>query len=201
MKNIRKNIEKDILLYAAWCLTVVLLWIWIFGIITKVKPENKVSIFSGTYSAKFQKYDEINFPQNRPEGIEVVAVNAYDVREDSFYSVLQVIGYDEAGILILPQSQIDGHTFRFAPISAEMSQQLESGGFTLGAYEEKGISYGMKIYDTASGTSLIPWLDLEEGGEDMYLLFNAESVHIQPAENVYTKESAAFYVAMQLLKV
>ncbi len=70
----------------------VLLWSWIFGFLTQVKPEDKVSIFSGTYSAKFQKYDEINFQQNRPEGIEVVAVNAYDVREDSFSAVLQVIG-------------------------------------------------------------------------------------------------------------
>lgn len=201
MKRIRKNIEKDIWLYISWCLAMVLLWIWIFGFLTQVKPENKVSIFSGTYSTQFEKYDEINLEYNRPAGIEVVAVNAYDVREDSFYAVLQVLGYGEADILILPKSQIDGHTFRFAPISATTHQQLATGGYTLGVYQEDDISYGMKIYDSASGESLISWLCFDEADEDFYLLFNADSVHIEPAYDIYTKDSAAFYVALQLLKV
>lgn len=205
MKKLRKNIEKDIWVYVSWCLAMVLLWIWIFGFLTQVKPENKVSIFSGTYSTKFQKYDEINFEQNRPEGIEVVAVNAYDVREDSFSAVLQVIGYGEADILILPKSEIDGHTSRYAPISPQMQQQLVACGYTMGAYEENEKSYGMKIYDAQSNTSLIPWLcfacEDAKPTEDFYLMFNADSIHIEPADDIYTKESAAFYVAIQLLKV
>lgn len=205
MKNIRKNIEKDILIYVSWFLIVVLFWIWIFGILTRVKPEDRVSIFSGTYSAKFQKYDEINFPQNRPEGIEVVAVNAYDVREDSFSAVLQVNGYGEADILILPENQIDNHTYRFAKLLPETLQQLVDGGYTMGQYQDNGSSYGLKIYDAESNTSLIPWLCFEQDNaalaEDFYLVFNVESIHIAPGDDIRTRESAAFYVALQLLKV
>lgn len=205
MKNIRKNIEKDLLIYVSWFLIVVLFWIWLFGILTRVKPEDKVSIFSGTYSTKFSKYDDINYQENRPEGIDVVAVNAYDVREDSFSAVLQVNGYGEADILILPKSQVNNHTYRFTPIPSEMEQKLVAGGFTMGAYLDNETCYGMKIYDADSRTSLIPWLCFEQDdsalAEDFYLLFNVDSLHITPADDIFTKDSAAYYVAIQLLKV
>ena len=175
MKAFLGKIGKHWWVYLAWIVMAAFFWNWIFGILTQAKPEEKVSVFIGSYSNFYEKYTELN--ESRPDYLKTVEVNAYKV--DSFYfsTYLSVFGYDEGDILILPESKTDkeGLAGRFGAITQEYLDLLPS----LGYMEKNGQTYGIRVHDKATGESLVNYIDYGAGEkeEDYYLFFGKNSLH------------------------
>lgn len=195
MKKILHNIRRQLWAYALVLLAAILLWDWAFGLIRQVPPEQKISIFVTSYTKSFTKYDQINLKENRPEGIDLVEVNLYSP-DDTYYSaLLEAVGFAEADILILPLSEVEKRTQRFATLDETYLTRLEQAGYTLGVFSQEKTICAVKVYDAESKTSLLPFLTFVGAKEeDYYLVFNRESIHLSPSDE------RAINVAEQLLK-
>ena len=174
MKTFLRNISKNLWAYILWILFAVLLWLWLFGFLTRIKPEERVNVFIGSYSHSFDKYDELN--NNRPDYIKKVFVSAYSVTSINFNVYLSVFGYNEGDIIILPESRVTDKscTAHFSEISPFYQTELNN----LGLYAVEDKVYGIKIHDKLTGESLVSCLDYGETDEDFYLFFNRKSQHI-----------------------
>lgn len=218
MKNVLNKIGKDIWAYIVCIMAAIVIWSWVFGMITKIKPEEKVSVFIGSYSISFDKYEELN--EGRPEYLKTVEVNAYSLNNNMFGQLLQIFGYEYGDILILPEDMIEEKSC--AALFAEISvgyQAVFDGveGKDLNYYtntDEK--VYGIKIFDKNNPTQkVIECLDYgyrepQEGQEgstqttelkDYYLLFNKKSVHLSDLSDStkVSEMNGAIEVAKRLL--
>lgn len=204
MKNVLHKIGKDIWAYVACVIVVVLAWSWVFSFLTRIKTEEKVSVFIGSYSAAFEKSEELN--ADKPEYLKVVEVNAYSVKDNMFATFLSVFGYEVGDILILPESCLseEGCAGYYAEISDAYKAHFEGLGADLGYYNSTaGKTYGIKIHDKESKESLIDCIEYGEGEdeENYYLLFNKKSVHLSDLsdENNKSEMDGAIKIAEKLL--
>lgn len=210
MKKFLNKIGKNFWAYVAWLVVVIVIWIWVFELITRISPKDKVTVFFGTYSEEFEKTDVLI--ENRPDYLKTVEVFAFMPTQIYFDVFLQVHGYEESDIIILPESRLskDKCADYYAEISIPYQNQFENlGFFTVG---EK--VYGIKIHDKDSHESAIDCLDFGEGrkteGEDgevydpeenYYLLFNKNSYHLGNLsdENNQSTKNGAITIANKLL--
>lgn len=198
MKEILRKIGKDIWAYIACVLVAIFIWSWAFGYLTKIKPEEKLGVFIGSYSVNFDQADYLN--ENRPEYLKVVQVNAYSVSNGMFYTYLSVFGYTEGDILILPESYISAENC--ASLYAEISESYKSQFEHLGFYEIEGKVYGIKIHDKEAHESVIEGIDFGDGEkeENYYLLFNKDSVHLSDLSGgEKTERNGAIEIAKRML--
>lgn len=199
MKEVLHRIGRDVWAYISCILVVVLAWNCVFGAITKIKTEEKVCVFIGSYSASFEKYEELN--AGRPEYLRKIEVNAYSVNIGMFAGLLSVFGYETGDILILPEKYInEEHCISlYAEISEKYREQFENIGF----YDFEGKAYGIKIHDKETHESLIDCIDFGEGEneENFYLLFNKKSLHLGDLsdENKRNDMDGAIKAAQRLL--
>ena len=177
MKNVLHRIGKDIWAYVMCIFIAIMLWGWIFNLLTQIKTEEKVSVFIGSYTTGFEKTNELN--ENRPEYLKVVEVNAYSVNDGMFNTFLSVFGYEVGDILILPESRLREDTCAgyFAEISATYQGVFENLGYYT---TDDGKAYGIKIHDKETHQSAISSIDYgqEDNEQNYYLLFNKKSVHL-----------------------
>lgn len=201
MKGVLQKIGRDIWAYMVCILVVFFIWDWAFGYLTRIKTEEKVSVFIGSYSVSYDKADYLN--ETRPEYLKVVQVNAYSLDVGMFPTYLNVFGYVESDILILPEFCISEEicTNYYAEIFEEYQNVFKDLGCNLGFYGESNV-YGIKIHDKESGESLIKGIDYGEGEneEDYYLLFNKRSLHLSDLSGGKPSEmNGAIEVAKRLL--
>ena len=177
MKNVLHRIGKDIWAYVMCIFIAIMLWGWIFNLLTQIKTEEKVSVFIGSYTTGFEKTNELN--ENRPEYLKVVEVNAYSVNDGMFNTFLSVFGYEVGDILILPESRLREDTCAgyFAEISATYQGVFENLGYYT---TDDGKADGIKIHDKETHQSAISSIDYgqEDNEQNYYLLFNKKSVHL-----------------------
>ena len=201
MKTVIQKIGKNAFLYIALILVFILLWNWVFSILTQIKPEEKVTVFIGSYSQGFDKWEELN--DSRPEYLKAVETQCYAPDMIYFSSYLTAFGYGEADIIILPESKIAieesrGHY-------SEISEMHQSEFANLGFYEYDGKTYGIKIHDKETHKSLISCLDYGEGEkeENFYLFFNKQSIHLSDLadENKKNEMDGAIDIARKLLDI
>ncbi|MGN0813416.1 MAG: hypothetical protein ACI4MQ_07910 [Candidatus Coproplasma sp.] len=202
MKNILHRIGKDIWAYIVCIFVVIMLWSWIFNIITKVKTEEKVSVFIATYTNKFEKYEELN--DTRPEYLRTVELNACSINDGIFSSYLSVYGYEIGDILILPESYLskDNCAYYYAEISATYQAAFENLGYYT---TENGKVYGIKIHDKDTHESVIDCISYgdEDKEQNYYLLFNRKSVHLSDLsdESKKSEMNGAIEIAKRLLEL
>ena len=177
MKNVLHRIGKDIWAYVACIFIAIMLWGWIFNLLTQIKTEEKVSVFIGSYTTGFEKTNELN--KNRPEYLKVVEVNAYSVNDGIFGTFLSIFGFEVGDILILPESYLskEGCAGYYAEISATYQGVFENLGYYT---TDDGKAYGIKIHDKETHQSAISSIDYgqEDKEQNYYLLFNKKSVHL-----------------------
>lgn len=201
MKNVLHRIGKDIWAYVACIFIAIMLWGWIFNLLTQIKTEEKVSVFIGSYTTGFEKTNELN--ENRPEYLKVVEVNAYSVNDGMFNTFLSVFGYEVGDILILPERYISKESC--AGYYAEISATYQGVFENLGYYTtDDGKAYGIKIYDKQTDEKAISSINYVAEGkekEDFYLLFNKKSVHLSDLSDEGKKSDmdGAIEIAKRLL--
>jgi len=201
MSKTLRNIGKNSWIYLVWIVAMCLLWTWVFGLITRVSEQEKVSVFIGTFSDSFEKYEALD--QARPQYIKEIELNVYNVGGPYFADFLSVFGWKEADILILPESKIAENTIvaLYAPISSEYCDLLPE----LGLLEKDGVVYGLKVHDKQSHESLITCLNygVDETEENYYLLFNNKSLHLgnlsSPSNPI--DKNGAVVIAQRLLSL
>lgn len=199
MKQVIHKIEKDLWIYIACVMVVVFAYSWIFGYLTTVKTEEKITVFIGSNSATFEKTEQLN--EVRPDYLKVVEVRAYALSDSTYDTCLTIFGYEMGDILILPESNLKEETCgeRYAEISADYQSKFDN----LGWYEVDGKVYGIKIHDKQSHQSLIDCLDYgkEDDEQDYYLLFNKNSVHIGDLSDAsaINERNGALAIASELL--
>ena len=201
MKNLLHKIGKHAWVYLTWMLAVCVFWSWLFGILTRVPTEEKISIFIGSYSREFTQYDELS--ASRPEYIREVDLNIHLITEQNFSAFLTAFGTEEADILILPESKLEQEVPQalYASISSEYCAELPN----LGLFEVNDKIYGLRIHDKNTHESLISCLDFGEADkeEDYYLLFNRKSLHLgdlSPSLG-YSDRNGAIVIAKRLLSL
>lgn len=201
MKNVLHRIGKDIWAYIVCIFAAIMLWSWIFNLLTQIKTEEKVSVFIGSYTTGFEKTNELN--ENRPEYLKTVEVNAYSINDGMFGTYLSIFGYEVGDILILPESYFSKESC--AGYFAEISDAYQAVFENLGYYTaDDGKAYGIKIHDKETHESAISSLNyLYEGKEEenFYLLFNKKSVHLSDLsdESKKSEMNGAIEIAKRLL--
>lgn len=201
MKNVLHRIGKDIWAYVMCIFIAIMLWGWIFDLLTQIKTEEKVSVFIGSYTTGFEKTNELN--QDRPEYLKVVEVNACSITDGTFKTLLNLFGYEVCDILILPESCLskEGCAGYFAEISATYQGVFENLGYYT---TDDGKAYGIKIYDKQTDEKAISSINYVAEGkekENFYLLFNKKSVHLSDLSDEGKKSDmdGAIEIAKRLL--
>lgn len=206
MKKFLEKISKNFLAYVAWLLVVIVLWVWIFSLITRISPQDKVTLFLGTYS---DEYEETELLQTEyPDYLKKVEVFSFAVDQMYFDVFLQVHGYEESDIFVLPERYLSETTAAnyYAEISPDYRKRFENLGFY--AVGEK--VYGLKVYDKETHESAIDFLDYGENlqtedeefeEENYYLLFSKYSYHLGDlsGETVEENKKGAITIAEKLL--
>ena len=201
MKTVFRKIGKHLWVYLAWILVVTVFWSWVFGILTRVPDEEKITVFLGTRSGSFEKYAELN--EARPDYVRELELSVHAVGEPYFSDFLGTFGNGEADILILPESRLDDASVAalYAEIAPFYCEELPN----LGLLEKDGRVYGLRVHDKETHESLVSCLDYGEGDteENYYLLFNRKSLHLgdlSPASGV-TDRNGAIAIAKRLLSL
>lgn len=200
MKNVLHRIGKDIWAYVMCIFIAIMLWGWIFNLLTQIKTEEKVSVFIGSYTTGFEKTNELN--ENRPEYLKVVEVNAYSVNDVMFNTFLSIFGFEVGDILILPENCLSKESC--AGYYAEISATYQGVFENLGYYTtDDGKAYGIKIHDKETHQSAISSIDYgqEDKEQNYYLLFNKKSVHLSDLSDEGKKSdmNGAIEIAKRLL--
>ena len=172
-----------------------------FGFLTRVSPQDKVSVFIGSYSQSFEKAQELK--ESRPEYLKTVEVNVNVLNSMYFDVYLSMFGYSRADIMILPESlaTLENCELYFAEISATYLGQFEN----LGLCEYDGKVYGLKIHDKETHSSLISCINYGEGDKEdnYYLFFGKNSLHISDLAEAEGKNEwdGAIKIAQKMLKL
>ncbi len=199
MKNFFEKIGKNVWVYVAWIAVVCVLWTAVFGMITRVREEEKIIVFIGTRSQTFDKYTELK--EACPGYVLELEVNVHSVAEKNFSQSLSVFGIGESDVLILSESylQNESSAILYAEISAELCELLPN----LGTFTSNGTVCGLKIHDKDTHESVVSCLDFGTGDteENYYLVFNKKSLHLGELSSEATERNGAIVVAGRLLSL
>ncbi len=176
MKQVWQKIGRQIWVYLVCIFAFVILWNGVFGFLTRIPAEEKVTVFIASRSETFAGSEELS--RRRPEGLRAVEVRCAVPNSMYFDVYLSIWGYTQADILILPANLIekDALSEHFSPISASYTASVGR----LGTLDADGSVYGIRVYDAAARESLvadIAWGE-GEGVTDYYLLFGRNSAHL-----------------------
>ena len=176
MKQVWQKIGRQFWLYLVCIFTFIILWNGVFGFLTRIPAEEKVTVFIASRSETFAGSEELS--RRRPESLRAVEVRCA-VPDSMYFDVyLSIWGYTQADILILPASLIEKGALseRFCPISASYAASVGR----LGTLDADGSIYGIRVYDATARESLIADIAWGEGDDvsDYYLLFGRNSAHL-----------------------
>ena len=172
MKTFRKIISLVPLL-VLWLMFSIILWGFVFNLITDVPPEKKIALYAdaetpGATQLAVMLEDKLNGK------VRMVKVRSFD------YAMFDTGALTAADLYIVPASHAETYLEWFAPVPQEM--QEESGLLML-----DGIPYGMLAYDADTGKGIaadcIRYASADGEKEDYYLFFGKESLHLPDNEN------------------
>lgn len=201
MKAFFIKVGKNIWAYLICIFAFIIIWSSVFGFLTRVSPQDKVSVFIGSYSQSFEKAQELK--ESRPEYLKTVEFNVNVLNSMYFDVYLSMFGYSRADIMILPESlaTLENCELYFAEISATYLGQFEN----LGLCEYDGKVYGLKIHDKETHSSLISCINYGEGDKEdnYYLFFGKNSLHISDLAEAENKNEwdGAIKIAQKMLKL
>ena len=146
--KVLKNIGSQFYLYLLWLLVSVLLWGWIFTMITDTTPDKKITIFIDAYAVE-DKALSIELEKSMPDGIKMIRVRSFS------YAMFQESSILGADIFIVKESEIELYRDSFRGEGIKVYDARTGQGAA-----RQFIRY------TA-----------DEATEDYYLFYGAESVH------------------------
>ena len=180
---ILKSLWAQLHRFVLWFIISTIFWAWIFTILTEAPPAKKVTLYAQAESCAERALEEALDPA-RPEGIRLIQAHLFS------YALFDTQDALNADLYVIPASQADDFLDSYAPLDGE---ELDVGGREL--FVRDGVSYGVKIWDAASGEGAAAEYLGYAPGEDYYLFFNVKSLHLGSGDG------AALRIAEALLKL
>ena len=167
--NVLKNILTHWYKYVLWALMSLIVWAWIFGLLTDVPPENRLLLCVDLPELRDKALSE-TLSENRPEDIKLVEVHAFDYY---MFGAEELCGAD---LYIVGENEAEEYIDSFLPLD---ETGFPADGRTV--WRHNGAPYGIRIYDAASGEgAAASYLGYPAGGapaQDYYLFFGSQSAH------------------------
>ena len=178
-----RNIFSQTHRWILWALLSAVFWSWIFGLVTNTDPTHKVVLYANVDEMQ-DKALALRLEEEKPEEIKMIKVHPFS------YALFDTQEALNADLYVIPASQAEGFLDSFAPIDGE---ELDRGDREL--FTRDGKSYGIKLHDAATGESTAGDYLVYAPGEDYYLFFNVNSLHLSGGDG------AALRVAEALLRL
>ncbi len=162
--NTIKGIFRNLHRYTLWLLVSVVLWAWIFTLITDAPAQKKLLLYA-ELPAMDREALSAALEEDMPESIRFVEARPF---MDEMFSPANVAAGD---LFIVSEEQIESYLDTFAV--------LDEGAFPDQTfYRVEGQARGVCVYDegagVAAGTAYVTYIP----GERYYLFFNADSKHL-----------------------
>lgn len=178
-----KNIWSQLHRFVLWALLSTVFWAWIFTLVTDTVPEKKVTVYVLTEKCRSTEL-ALQLEETKPEGIRMIKVHPFSY---AAFGNAELLGAD---LYIVDEKDAEEMLPSFASLNGE--------NWNPGNREElrrDGTLYGVKVYDGATGAGAAADFIGYEPGQDYYLFFNADSLHLGSGDG------AALRVAEALLKL
>ena len=160
MKGILRNLHR----YTLWLIVSVVLWAWIFTLITDAPAQKKLLLYA-ELPAMDREALSAALEQDMPENIRFVEARPF---MDEMFSPANVAAGD---VFIVSEAQIESYLDTFAV--------LDEGAFPGQTFwRVDGLARGVCVYDEtagiAAGSNYLTYVP----GARYYLFFNAHSKHL-----------------------
>ena len=179
-----------------WLTVSVLLWNWVFNLLTETDPEHKIMLFADMHHFADRALAEM-LEEDLPEGIRMVQVHSFD------YALMDSASLEAADLYVMTESQVREHQSWLCPLPAALVPSA-------GALILEGEPVGVPLYNTdekqndfdfLSGflhRSAADFFNFEEApGETWYLCFGRGGAHLRSLENGV--DDAALILSKRLL--
>ncbi len=184
--RIIKKLFGNLHRYVVVLLLSVVIWAWIFSLVTDAAKAKKVLVYCGA-PAMEERALGLALDAKKPEGIKFVKVSPFS---DAIFSSGAP---DDADIYILSESQVRLYSEELLPLDEKRSE----GDIAIG-----GVVYGILLRSAETGNgSAASFITYSLPGfedENYYICFNKDSVHVNNGEG---SDGAAFEVAESLLSL
>ena len=169
--RVLKNIWNQMHMYVLWLMLSVILWGWIFGLLTDARPAHKLLLCVDRTQVEEQALS-VELEKERPAGIRVIRAHRFA------YYLFEAGELEQADLYIVGESRAEEYLAAFLPleeagVSAEGRQ----------TWTHEGQAYGLLIYDAETGegaaSAYIAYPEPGQEAENCYLFFGANSVHLE----------------------
>ena len=162
--NAVKGILRNLHRYTLWLIVSVVLWAWIFTLITDAPAQKKLLLYA-ELPAMDREALSAALEQDMPENIRFVEARPF---MDEMFSPANVAAGD---VFIVSEAQAESYKDAFSPLdrSAFPGQTF---------YEIDGGACGVCVYDEAAGIRIGTRYVTYGPGERYFLFFNAKSKHL-----------------------
>ena len=160
-------------------------WSWVFTFLTDTGRENKIVIYANMKDFDWKKL-AISLEEQAPENNRFVQVHPFS------YAMMSSSDLEQADLYIMTAAQAEEFSRFTAPLPAELPEELIS------LPRDKTLR-GLLLFDaeTGSGTAVDYLNYAYQPGENWYLFFGANSLHLPAGEN--KEDTAATETARILL--
>lgn len=148
--KVLKNILSQLHSFALWALMSVLIWGWIFNLVTDTTFDKKVMIFAHVPAIQDVDLAEA-LEEDLPEGIKMVQVHSFD------YVMFDTVSIQRADVLIIPAVDVPEMGDEIIPLEG---------------------NDGTVIYDPDTGEGVLTDY-ITYGDETYYLFLGAGSGHLE----------------------
>lgn len=169
--RVLKAIWSKLHVYVLWLIVSVIFWGWIFTLVTGAPAEKKVTFFIDAPGCRDTALD-VELEKTMPAGLRQVRAHLFS------YIMFGEEELLNADFYVVPASSAEEYRDSFRPLPEALAQGA-------GLYRIEGVPCGLPVEGAAS-----TWVDYVPG-EEYFLFFGANSVHIE--------DGAAFAVAESYL--
>lgn len=180
-----KRTGSVLLKYVVFLLFAVVLWTWIFGLISDTVAEKKLVIYTDAEQLRSAEL-ETHMTAMLPDGIEMIKAHKIG------YAVFDEEAADSGDIYILSESAAMELWPDMSPINGLLISISERDLFLVDS-----VPYGIRINCSDSDNPFKDYIFFDTD-EDIYLLFNAASIHTRSLNG--SQDNAAVDFVKNLLE-
>ena len=180
MMRVLKNILSQLHVYLVWLILSVVLWGFVFNLLTDAPAEKKLLLFAEVGGVREREFCA-ELEKSKPAGIRMLQAHSFDYVMFDEQSLLS------ADLYIVPLERVEGYrdSFRALDLSRLPAEELSF-------YELDGAPCGIRVWDGEAGAAS-GYFAYGEG--EYYLFLGANSLHAGEPDD------AAYWMIGEILKM
>ena len=175
--RVLKNILSRLHTYILWALLSVVVWGFVFNLLTDAPADKKIVIYADAVRCE-EKALDIELEKTKPAGIRLIRAHTFD------YVMFDEAGLLNADIYLIPEERAADYIDSYSPLDPSVLPWEATE-----LWYREGTAYGVKLEGAQSYFTFQP-----EG--DVYLFFGVHSVHTASLNR--SADDAALQVAFDL---